>query len=673
MELKIKPLSSILRQARRVGLPIMLLIPAASFLSVAPASANIDYQDSGDTLELALQLNSEITVPPANVPNASGTGNIAVDITTGAISGSVTVSGTTGQPTAAHVHQGGVGEAGPVVVGMEGNEDGTVWTIADGAALDAEGIQAFFDGNLYINVHTAENMPGELRVQLVDSNPVTLSMLQLDSESTVPPANVAGASGTGSVTVDTVSGAISGSVTVSGTTGQPTVAHVHQGGVGEAGPVVVGMVGNEDGSVWTIADGATLDADGIQAFNNGTLYINVHTVENMPGELRVQLVDNNSITLSMLQLDSESTVPPANVAGASGTGSITVNTETGAISGSVTVSGTTGQPTAAHVHQGGVGEAGPVVVGMEGNDDGSVWSIAEGSALDAVGIQAFLDGNLYINVHTVENMPGELRVQLVDNETRVLGVTGEVYSSTALELFWVRQSENIVAYRVDGTNGVEGASATTDGTSLFIDGLSPGSQILFTVTAIDVDGNDTVSETIELTTLAGDNSEVAVENLTGDVYSSSAAEIFWDVSNAPAGITFAILRDGESVGTTDGRSFFEEGLASETEFTYTVEPQGGGASAMITLMTLSDLPDSSGGLGLNGIVYSTSALELFWQRVISAASYRIERDGQLLDERDGTSFFDTELPSGTSFVYYVNAIDADGNVITTETIELTTP
>jgi len=649
---------------------IKLLLPAILFLIVTPSSANV-INNNG---VLLLQLDSESTVPPANVATASGTGSIMVDITTGAISGSVTVTGTTGQPTAAHVHQGGIGEAGPIVVGMEGNEDGSVWTITEGSALDAVGIAAFIEGNLYINVHTMANMPGELRVQLLDSNPITLSMLQLDSESTVPPANVPGASGTGSVMIDTVTGAISGSVMVSGTTGQPTAAHAHQGGVGEAGPIVVGMEGNDDGSVWTFPAGSALDTDSIQAFINGNLYINVHTEANMPGELRVQLPGIDPVTLSMLVLDSAITVPPANVAGASGTGSVTVNTVTGAISGSVMVSGTSGQPTAAHVHRGGVGEAGPIVVGMEANEDGSVWTIADGAVLDAMGIQDFIDGNLYINVHTETNPPGELRVQLVEADTSVLGLNGEIYSSTALELFWNRQPENVVAYQVvamaDGTS----ATLVTDGTSLFFDELAADTQFMFTVTALDVDGNEIITERIGLTTLAGDNATVSVVNLTSVVYSSSAIELFWDVSNAPAGITFAIFRDGELVSTTDGRSYFENGLAMGTEFTYAVEPQSGGTLAMTSLMTLGGVTDTAGtgSLELSGTVYSTSALELFWQRIDTAVTYTIERDGELLDERDGLSFFDNELNSGTTVVYVITAIADDGNVVATEMIELTT-
>ncbi len=125
-------------------------------------------------------------------------------------------------------------------------------------------------------------------------------------------------------------------------------------------------------------------------------------------------LNENLETVSLI-LDSTSTVPPANVDGATGEGSFSVDTSTGAISGSVTVSGTTGTPTAAHIHMGAVGEAGPVVVGLEGSEDGTVWSTPADAALDAAGIADFEAGNLYINVHTEANAPGELRAQLVDN------------------------------------------------------------------------------------------------------------------------------------------------------------------------------------------------------------------------------------------------------------------
>jgi len=144
-----------------------------------------------------LVLSSEITVPPAvGAEGASGTANISVDTETGAIAGSVTVQGTTGPVTMAHVHQGAAGEAGPVVIGLESDEAGTTWSIPEGSALDAAGIQAFNDGLLYINVHTEANAPGELRVQLDDSattapsGSVTVSFRNLSASQPMTPPNV---------------------------------------------------------------------------------------------------------------------------------------------------------------------------------------------------------------------------------------------------------------------------------------------------------------------------------------------------------------------------------------------------------------------------------------------------------------------------------------------------
>ena len=313
------------------------------------ADGDTDTADTGETVEtVAVALDTAQTVPPAvGADGASGTGDIIVDTETGAISGSVAVSGTTGVPTVASVQQGAPGETGAVLIPLEISEDGTIVSIPEGAVLDEAGIQAFEDGNLFINVATEANPDGELRAQLAadggdiatgdgtdlpvdgDSdgsgdtselaeNIETVS-LGLDSAQTEPQAVGAdSASGTGDITVDTETGAIFGSVTVSGTTGVPTMAHIHEGAPGVAGPILITMVSNEDGTVWTIPEGAALDAAGIQAFEDGNLYVNVHTEANPTGELRGQLVDNSeslppsgSVTVSFVNLsDSQPMTPP---------------------------------------------------------------------------------------------------------------------------------------------------------------------------------------------------------------------------------------------------------------------------------------------------------------------------------------------------------------------------
>jgi hypothetical protein len=108
---------------------------------------------------------------------------------------------------------------------------------------------------------------------------------------------------------------------------------------------------------------------------------------------------------------------------ATGTFAATVDLATGAISYTLTVPSITAA-TAAHIHLGAAGESGPVVVPLFAAADGSVDSIDVSStagAADLVGpfagdplgfVTALLAGNLYVNVHTMANPPGEIRGQI---------------------------------------------------------------------------------------------------------------------------------------------------------------------------------------------------------------------------------------------------------------------
>jgi len=125
------------------------------------------------------------------------------------------------------------------------------------------------------------------------NNPVQTATVELDSAAA---EGAEDAAGEGSFDVDTETGAISGSVTVSGTSGEPTMAHIHQGAVGATGPVLITLVGTENNTVWTVPDGETLDAPGIAAFEAEELYVNVHTEANPDGELRAQLVADPAAT-----------------------------------------------------------------------------------------------------------------------------------------------------------------------------------------------------------------------------------------------------------------------------------------------------------------------------------------------------------------------------------------
>lgn len=79
---------------------------------------------------------------------------------------------------------------------------------------------------------------------------------------------------------------------------------------------------------------------------------------------------------------------------------------------------------------------------------------------------------------------------------------------------------------------------------------------------------------------------------------------------------------------------------------------------------------------LTGAVYSSSALELFWEPVISnetsIVGYRVARDGTPLLTLDGLSFFEQGLSAGTAYTYSVSAVDANGSAGEASEIQLTT-
>jgi hypothetical protein len=100
-------------------------------------------------------------VPPVTT-SATGSGTITVAADQ-SISGSVKTTGI--KATAAHIHLGAPGANGPVIVPLtKDGEDG--WTVGPGAKLQDAHYQAFKDGNLYVNVHSAANPNGEIRGQI---------------------------------------------------------------------------------------------------------------------------------------------------------------------------------------------------------------------------------------------------------------------------------------------------------------------------------------------------------------------------------------------------------------------------------------------------------------------------------------------------------------------------
>lgn len=107
------------------------------------------------------KLSGNEEVPPVST-SASGTSTIEVK-SDRTVTGSVTVSGMT--PTASHIHDGGAGKNGPVIVPLTKSGDNT-FNVPAGTKLTDAQYDEYKAGNLYVNVHSATHPNGEVRAQL---------------------------------------------------------------------------------------------------------------------------------------------------------------------------------------------------------------------------------------------------------------------------------------------------------------------------------------------------------------------------------------------------------------------------------------------------------------------------------------------------------------------------
>ena len=141
-----------LHQSNRAG---VLGTIAAAVISLA-AYSGVAY---GDQVKVTLSGDQEV---PAVKTSASGGGTITINADK-TVSGSVTTTGVAG--TMAHIHNAAAGKNGPVIVPLTKSGD-NAWSVSAGAKLTDAQYAAYKAGDLYVNVHSAENKGGEIRGQL---------------------------------------------------------------------------------------------------------------------------------------------------------------------------------------------------------------------------------------------------------------------------------------------------------------------------------------------------------------------------------------------------------------------------------------------------------------------------------------------------------------------------
>lgn len=188
-----------------------------------------------------------------------------------------------------------------------------------------------------------------------------------------------------------------------------------------------------------------------------------------------------------------------------------------------------GEGMAAHIHEGIRDTNGPVVAALAGPEDGNAADcLTEGEEgkfpTEESGIvQRILNNpaDFYINVHNPDYPAGAIRGQLGNQihdhhhdddhddmtggdsaPTTPMNLSASVYSSSAIELFWERSSDDTVVTAYDVYLDGE-LYRTVDGNSMYDDQLIPGTTYEYSVVAIDNMANESArSQSLSVTTNA---------------------------------------------------------------------------------------------------------------------------------------------------------------------------
>ncbi len=245
--------------------------------------------------------------------------------------------------------------------------------------------------------------------------PVTLSGDFSVSAMTPNPA----ATGTGTLTLNLDTGALSGSIAISGHNMPVNNAHIHAGLAGIAGGVIVPLDYTTSVSDILVPAGTMLTSDQMTAFLNADHYVNVHTQANPAGELRGQIIPANYQVIRT-ELDGASVYPvptiPPGVSTNTGVGYLTINTNTLSTRGNITSDGLAGDHLA-YIHgpaAAGASAAAIVTFSKDLANDDEIWTLPDTQVVSQITMDYIVADQTYLNVHSLPDYgAGEIRGQII--------------------------------------------------------------------------------------------------------------------------------------------------------------------------------------------------------------------------------------------------------------------
>jgi len=232
-------------------------------------------------------------VPPISTM-ARGVGKFWLSASVDTLWWDIYADGLSSTITGVHLHRGAVGASGDVLLDLSASVQQNGWIRGSSTSVSSALIAALLSGQVYVNIHTANNPNGEIRGQvwrLLREGFVA----SFDGQQQVPPVTTL-ARGTGIVSIDRTGSSLHYEFVLNGVV--PQAVHFHKGKRGENGDVLfdlsssfsaVAMAGATASGYWTAEDMPAFDAVTAELFFRDSVYVNVHSALYPNGECRGQV------------------------------------------------------------------------------------------------------------------------------------------------------------------------------------------------------------------------------------------------------------------------------------------------------------------------------------------------------------------------------------------------
>jgi fibronectin type 3 domain-containing protein len=244
-------------------------------------------------------------------------------------------------------------------------------------------------------------------------------------------------------------------------------------------------------------------------------------------------------------------------------------------------------------------------------------------------------------------------------------LSASIISSTQINLTWntVTDATSYILYR-GATSIYSSANPYYNDT-----GLTSNTTYNYTVRAVNPLGQSILSSILSAKT---QNIPIPATptGLIATSVSTSAIDLTWNsVSGASS---YNVYRNNILVYSPVTNSQHDTGLVINTTYNYKVEAVNStGISPQSSIVQGTTL-GLAAPTNLSASVISTSEIDLIWNSVVNATSYRLYRNNTLIYSGSNNTFNDTSLSSGTLYSYTASAVNAGGesgmsNVITART------